>query len=56
MMGHVPQEREITEPLDLTLPSGRLNPAAVGWTGTPLHRTDGIGRGRVGRCPIAFRP
>jgi hypothetical protein len=48
MMDHVPLEREITEPLDLTLPNGRLNPAAVGWTRTPLHRTDGIGRGRVG--------
>jgi hypothetical protein len=48
MMGHVPREREITEPVDLTLPDGRLNPAAVGWTRTPLHRTDGIGRGRVG--------
>jgi hypothetical protein len=48
MMGHVPLEREITEPVDLTLPNGRLNPAAVGWTRTPLHRTDGIGRGRVG--------
>ncbi|GAA2155970.1 DUF2804 domain-containing protein [Humibacillus xanthopallidus] len=47
-MGHVPREREITEPVDLALPDGRLNPAAVGWTRTPLHRTDGIGRGRVG--------
>jgi hypothetical protein len=44
----VPREREITEPVDLTLPDGRLNPAAIGWTRTPLHRTDGIGRGRVG--------
>ncbi|MDV3223480.1 DUF2804 domain-containing protein, partial [Intrasporangium sp.] len=42
------QEREITDPLDLTLRNGRLNSAAVGWTRTPLHRTDGIGRGRVG--------
>lgn len=48
MMGPVPHEREITEPVDLTLPDGHLNPAAVGWTRTPLHRTDGIGRGRVG--------
>lgn len=47
-MWHVPVEREITEPIDLTLPSGRLNRSAVGWTRTPLHRTDGIGRGRVG--------
>lgn len=44
----MPAEREITEPVDLTLPSGRLNRAAVGWTRTPLHRTDGIGTGRVG--------
>ena len=47
-MGHVPQEREITEAVDLTLANGRLNPAAVGWTRSPLHRTDGVGRGRVG--------
>jgi hypothetical protein len=48
MMGHVPQEREITEAVDLTLGNGRLNPAAVGWTRSPLHRTDGVGHGRVG--------
>ena len=42
------KEREITEAVDLTLPGGRLNPAAVGWTRRPLHRTDGVGRGRVG--------
>lgn len=30
--------REITEPVDLCRPDGRLNPAAVGWTRTPLHR------------------
>lgn len=41
-------EIEITTPVDLTRPDGRLNPAAIGWTRTPLHRTDGIGRGRVG--------
>lgn len=34
---HVPDEREITEPVDLTLPDGRLGRAAVGWTRTPLH-------------------
>jgi len=44
----VPREREITQPVDLTLPNGRLNPAAVGWTRIPLHRTDGVGRGRFG--------
>lgn len=31
--------REITEPVDLCLPNGRLNPAALGRTRTPLHRT-----------------
>lgn len=41
-------EREITEPVSLTRPDGRLNPAAVGWTRTPLVTTDGVGRGRVG--------
>ena len=42
-------EREITAPVPLTLPDGRLNPDAVGWTRTPLVTTDGVGRGRVGR-------
>lgn len=42
-------EREITEPLSLTRPDGRLNPDAVGWTRTPLVTTDGVGTGRVGR-------
>lgn len=46
--GAVPAEREITAPVSLTMPNGRLNRAAVGWTRTPLHTTDGIGRGRVG--------
>lgn len=41
-------EREITRPVSLTLEGGRLNPDAVGWTRTPLHDTDGIGRGRLG--------
>lgn len=31
-------EPEITESVDLCLPSGRLDPAAVGWTRRPLHR------------------
>ena len=35
---------EITEPVALQLPSGALNPAAVGWTRTPLHETDRVGR------------
>ncbi|MFN2319570.1 MAG: DUF2804 family protein, partial [Dermatophilaceae bacterium] len=47
-MDPVPVEREITEAVSLTLPNGRLNPEAVGWTRQPLHATDGIGRGRVG--------
>ena len=40
-------ERELTEPVALVLPNGRLNRAAVGWTRTPLHDTSGIG-GRHG--------
>ncbi|MBW8484606.1 DUF2804 domain-containing protein [Actinomadura parmotrematis] len=41
-------EREITEGVDLCLPDGTLNPAAVGWSRTPLHRTalKGWGRGK----------
>lgn len=42
-------EREITEPVDLCLPSGRLNPAAIGWTRTPLHRANLRGWGRTKR-------
>ncbi|MGC3954109.1 MAG: DUF2804 family protein [Propionicimonas sp.] len=41
-------ERELTSPVSLTTPDGRLNPEAVGWTRTPLIATDRIGRGRVG--------
>ena len=41
-------ERELTAPVSLTTPDGRLNRAAVGWTRTPLITTDGIGHGRVG--------
>ncbi len=36
-------ERELTTPAHLTLPDGRLNPEAIGWSRTPLVRTDGIG-------------
>jgi hypothetical protein len=43
------RETELTEPVSLTLPDGRLNPDAVGWARTPLVTTDGIGRGRLGR-------
>ncbi|MFR9780221.1 DUF2804 domain-containing protein [Micromonospora sp. MS34] len=42
-------EREITEPVDLCLPDGRLNPAAVGWSRRPLHRANLRGWGRVKR-------
>ena len=41
-------ERELTSPVSLTLPNGRLNPDAVGFTRTPLHNTDRIGRGAYG--------
>lgn len=42
------QEREITAPVDLCRADGRLNPDAVGWTRTPQHNTDRIGRGAYG--------
>lgn len=43
-------EREITEPVSLTGADGELNPAALGWTRTPLHDTSGIpGRRHWGR-------
>lgn len=43
-------EREITEGVSLTDAAGGLNPAALGWTRTPLHDASGIpGRGRWGR-------
>src|SRR5690606_34589059 len=38
-------ERELSEPVSLCLPNGRLNPDSVGWSRTPLHDTDRIGRG-----------
>lgn len=37
-------ERELTTPVDLCLPDGRLNPAAVGWSRVPLHRGNLHGR------------
>ncbi|MGB4137555.1 MAG: DUF2804 domain-containing protein [Microbacterium sp.] len=40
------KERELTAPVPLTLPNGRLNPEAVGWARSPLVDTAGIGRGR----------
>ncbi|MCX6503294.1 MAG: DUF2804 domain-containing protein [Microbacterium sp.] len=42
-------ERELTEPVSLTLPDGRLNPAAVGWARHPIVDTSGIGPGARGR-------
>ncbi|MFJ1708070.1 DUF2804 domain-containing protein [Kitasatospora sp. NPDC088346] len=42
-------EREITAPVDLCLADGRLDPAAVGWSRRPLHRSRIPGWGRVKR-------
>lgn len=42
-------ERELVEPVALTRADGRLNPAAVGWSRSPIVTTDGIGRGRYGK-------
>ena len=42
-------EREITAAVDLCLPDGRLNPAAVGWTRSPVHRANLRGWGRTKR-------
>lgn len=40
---------EICEPIDLCLPNGRLNDAAVGYSRRPLHRTNLSGWGRTKR-------
>lgn len=40
------RERELTAPVSLTLPDGRLNRGAVGWARQPLVDTTGLGRGR----------
>jgi hypothetical protein len=42
----VTTEHEITDPVDLCLPDGRLNPDAVGWSRRPLHRPNLRGWGR----------
>ncbi|WP_455569669.1 DUF2804 family protein [Streptomyces roseolus] len=42
-MAHAP---EPASPVDLCLPGGRLNPAAVGWTRRPLHSAGPSGWGR----------
>ncbi len=39
-------EPELTEPVSLTLPDGRLNRAAVGWATQPVVDTSGLARGR----------
>jgi len=38
-------ERELTAPVSLTLPDGRVNPDAIGWARQPIVDTAGIGRG-----------
>src|SRR4051794_4091431 len=40
--------REITTPVTLVHPNGRLNPASIGWTRRQLHNTDRIGKGWYG--------
>src|SRR5688572_2978925 len=35
---HMIDARELTAEVDLCLPDGRLNPAAIGWSRQPLHR------------------
>ena len=42
MPGYI--EREITQPVDLCLPGGKLNPDAIGWSRQPLHRCNLQGR------------
>ncbi|OKJ29573.1 DUF2804 domain-containing protein [Streptomyces sp. CB01580] len=42
-------EHEITEPVDLCLSDGRLNPSARGWSRRPLHRSNLRGWGRTKR-------
>ncbi|MFF7359262.1 DUF2804 family protein [Streptomyces sp. NPDC008125] len=43
------REPELTSPVDLCRPDGRLNPAAVGWTRRPLHTANLRGWGRSKR-------
>jgi hypothetical protein len=42
-------EPEITSPMDLCRPDGRLNPGAVGWSRHPMHRANLRGWGRAKR-------
>jgi hypothetical protein len=44
--------RELTEATDLCLANGRLNPAAVGYTRSPRHRTHLRGWGGRGSEPL----
>lgn len=46
-MSSVP-EHEIIAPVDLTVPGGRLNKHAIGWSRHLWHNTDRIGRGFYG--------
>ncbi|MEE6271739.1 DUF2804 domain-containing protein [Georgenia wangjunii] len=46
-------QREITERVDLCLPSGELNPAAVGWTRAALHRAN-LRRGNARGLPATW--
>lgn len=43
--GRVRHERELTEPVSLTLPGGGFNRAAAGWARQPIVDTTGFGRG-----------
>lgn len=44
--GPVQPERELDQPVDIALPDGRLNPAAVGWSRHPLQGINLKGWGR----------
>lgn len=48
-----PHETELTTPVSLTLPSGRLNPASIGFARSPLVDTSGIGDGTAGGATSA---
>ena len=49
LRGMTLDEREITTAVTLAGPDGRLRPEAVGWSRRPLHGTDAVTRGPVGR-------
>ncbi|MHA7987451.1 DUF2804 domain-containing protein [Rathayibacter sp. CAU 1779] len=53
--GVLTPEHELTAPVDLCLPNGRLNPAALGWTRHQQHDTGGVAsRPGRGRMPYAW--